>query len=70
MKHLFAFLTLLLCTACIENAIDSRGGEEQDEQLSLHSLLGGTKAADAQEDSLTMVSRIQSDVDMMNLNEI
>lgn len=61
---------LFLCTACIENVIDSRGREEQNEPQSLYSLIGGTKTPDTQEDSLTMVSRTQSNVDNLMMGRV
>lgn len=71
MKHLFVFSLLFLCTACIENVIDSRGrGGEQNEPQSLYSLIGGTKTPDTQEDSLTMVSRTQSNVDNLVMGRV
>ena len=70
MKHLFVFSLLFLCTACIENVIDSRGREEQNEPQSLYSLIGGTKTPDTQEDSLTMVSRTQSNVDNLMMGRV
>lgn len=69
MKHYLFVLTLIVCCSCVENPIDSQQLEEQNIPRSLRSLM--TKSSSTpQEDSLTIMSKLQSDVDNLMMGRV
>lgn len=68
-QHLSVLILLLLCSSCIENTIDSQQINEQHSPKTLRSIL--TKTTDTNtEDSLTIMSRLQSDVDNLMMGRV
>ena len=71
MKSFFSMLVMLvLCCACISNPLDS--GEENQSQAggSLKSVMTKSGTVYEQEDSLSMMSRHQKDVNHLMMNRI
>ena len=61
-RFLFVIILSTSCCACVENAVDSQHIGEHDGPRTLRSLL--TKSSMVpQEDSLTIMSKLQADVD-------
>lgn len=68
-RYLYVLILSLLCCSCVENTIDSQHLEEQNQQRSLRSLM--TKSSSVpQEDSLTIMSKLQSDVDNLMMGRV
>lgn len=70
MKKVFVMAALLLLfSSCVENTIDSMQSVE-DEPLSLESLLTRSGGVPVTVDSLSMQSSMQSDFDIIMMNQI
>lgn len=68
-RYLYVLILLLLCCSCVENTIDSQHLEEHNQPRSLRSLM--TKSSSVpQEDSLTIMSKLQSDVDNLMMGRV
>lgn len=70
MRYYFPILAILfLLSACVENTIDSEQAEKHGDQRKLRSIL--TKSFSFhQEDSLTIMSKLQSDVDNLMMGRV
>lgn len=68
-KVLYVLILLFICPSCVENAIDSEYKEEQGQSKNLQSLLTKS-AAMPQEDSITIMSKLQSDVDNLMMGRV
>lgn len=68
MKKYFSILLLIfVCSSCVENAIDSK--QEDNSPRTLESLLTKSSGAE-QEDRLTMMNTVQSDVDNFMMGRV
>lgn len=68
-RYFYVTILLFLCCACVENTVDSQHVEEHDGPRTLRSLL--TKSSMMpQEDSLTIMSKLQSDVDNLMMGRV
>lgn len=68
-RFIYVLVLLFICCSCVENTIDSQHTEEQDRPRTLRSLM--TKSSSApQEDSLTIMSKLQSDVDNLMMGRV
>ncbi len=68
MKNLSYLIIVALLSSCVENNVDSTINTREDENRTLSSLL--TKSSSIQEDSLTVMSKLQSDTDNLMMNRI
>lgn len=69
MKQFSCILMLFLCCSCIRNTVDAQFDDVQDKPRTLRSLM--TKSGTyPQEDSLTMMSKLQSDVDNLMMGRV
>ena len=68
-QYPYVLILLFLCCSCFENAVDSGHREEQDHPTTLQSLLTKS-AAMPQEDSITIMSKLQSDVDNLMMGRV
>lgn len=65
----FILLLLFFCSSCIQNTVDAQFDDEQEKPRTLRSLM--TKSGTVpQEDSLTMMSKLQSDVDNLMMGRV
>lgn len=65
----FILLLLFFCSSCIQNTVDAQSDDEQEKPRTLRSLM--TKSGTVpQEDSLTMMSKLQSDVDNLMMGRV
>jgi len=63
-------MMLIFCSACINNPLDSKQEDHICKDNPLRALLTKSASINHQEDSLTMMSRLQKDVDHMMMNRI
>lgn len=68
-RQLLTLIFLLLCCSCIENTVDSQHIAEQTGTITLRSLMTRSSVL-PQEDSLTIMSRLQSDVDNLMMGRV
>ncbi len=70
MKRLFFLFSMLsICWSCVENTVDSQHEAEQKKPRTLRSLVTRSSGM-MQEDSLTVKSRLQSDVDNLMMGRV
>lgn len=62
-------LMLLMCSSCIENPLDSKADDQLEQKSRLRAILSKSSPS-IQEDSLTMMSKIQKDADHIMMNQI
>lgn len=70
MKHIILIVTILcLFCSCVDNSVDSQYVEQHDKPRTLRSLV--TKSGHlCQEDSLMVLSKLQSDVDNLMMGRV
>ena len=70
-QYLTFFMTVLLaCISCVDNPLDSKQENHSKKDTSLRSILTKSGTIYPQEDSLTMMNKIQKDVDYLMMNRI
>lgn len=69
MKRFFYLVLLILCYSCVDHSMDPQYLDEQEKTGGLRSLI--TKSPSTpQEDSLTIMSKLQSDVDNLMMGRV
>ena len=70
-QYLTFFMTVLLaCISCVDNPLDSKQENHSKKDTSLGSILTKSGTIYPQEDSLTMMNKIQKDVDYLMMNRV